>query len=227
MKRPDQRNALAGFEYVHGTYLAPKGGDEAGATPYGYTPEQVQAAVANAQANCSEATHCQVHGDTRYITLPAKYLPIMQPLIDLGAATGTSAVVIPLVDLVALPEQRQFGLDKRETLPRYCRECEVRFVCNGGCPKDRFIQTPDGEPGLNYLCEGYRAFFNHIDQPMRVMAAELRAGRAPANIMHKLAQEEAALQRLFATAGRNEPCPCGSGKKFKQCHGRQGTVLRA
>ncbi|MFV8165001.1 PE-PPE domain-containing protein [Mycobacterium sp. 134] len=94
-------NALAGFEYVHGTYLAPKGNDEAGATPYGYTPEQVQAAVANAQANCSEATHCQVHGDTRYITLPAKYLPIMQPLIDLGAATGTSAVVIPLVDLVS------------------------------------------------------------------------------------------------------------------------------
>ncbi len=61
----------------------------------------MQAAVANAQANCSEATHCQVHGDTRYITLPAKYLPIMQPLIDLGAATGTSAVVIPLVDLVS------------------------------------------------------------------------------------------------------------------------------
>jgi uncharacterized protein len=134
---------------------------------------------------------------------------------------------IPLVDLVALPEQRQFGLDKRETLPRYCRECEVRFVCNGGCPKDRFIQTPDGEPGLNYLCEGYRAFFNHIDRPMRLMAAELRAGRPPANVMHMLGQEEAALQRHFATTGRNEPCPCGSGKKFKQCHGRQGTVFRA
>jgi uncharacterized protein len=131
---------------------------------------------------------------------------------------------IPLVELVALPEQRQFGLDKRETLPRYCRECEVRFVCNGGCPKDRFIQTPDGEPGLNYLCEGYRAFFNHIDRPMQLMAAELRAGRPPANIMHMLAQEEAMLQRQFATAGRNEPCPCGSGKKFKQCHGRQGIV---
>jgi uncharacterized protein len=131
---------------------------------------------------------------------------------------------IPLLDLVALPEQRQFGLDKRETLPRYCRECEVRFVCNGGCPKDRFIQTPDGEPGLNYLCEGYRAFFNHIDRPMQLMAAELRAGRPPANIMHMLAQEEAMLQRQFATTGRNEPCPCGSGKKFKQCHGRQGIV---
>jgi uncharacterized protein len=134
---------------------------------------------------------------------------------------------IPLVELVALPEQRQFGLDKRQTLPRYCRECEVRFVCNGGCPKDRFIETPDGEPGLNYLCSGYRAFFNHIDRPMRLMAAELRAGRPPANIMHMLAQEEAMLQRQFATTGRNEPCPCGSGKKYKQCHGRQGIVLRA
>jgi uncharacterized protein len=59
---------------------------------------------------------------------------------------------------------------------------------------------------------------------MQLMAAELRAGRPPANIMHMLAQEEAMLQRQFATAGRNEPCPCGSGKKFKQCHGRQGIV---
>lgn len=128
---------------------------------------------------------------------------------------------IPLLDLVALPQQRQFGLDKRDTLPDYCRQCEVRFVCNGGCPKDRFILTPGGEPGLNYLCEGYRAFFNHIDRPMRLMAAELRAGRPPANIMGTLAREKAALQRLFASAGRNDPCPCGSGRKFKACHGRR------
>lgn len=96
-------NALAGFEYVHGTYLDPRGDDPETATPYGYTPEQVQAAIANAKANCTAATHCQkVDGsDTYYITLPAKTLPIMQPLLDLGAATGTSAVVIPLVDLVS------------------------------------------------------------------------------------------------------------------------------
>lgn len=128
---------------------------------------------------------------------------------------------IPLLDMVASAEQRQFGLDKRDKLPRYCRECEVRFVCNGGCPKDRFIHTPDGEVGLNYLCTGYRAFFNHIDQPMRIMANELRAGRAPANIVQILAQEERALQQRFAGVGRNDLCPCGSGRKFKACHGKK------
>ena len=128
---------------------------------------------------------------------------------------------IPLIDMVASAEQRQFGLDKRDKLPQYCRACEVRFVCNGGCPKDRFINTPDGEPGLNYLCGGFRAFFNHIDRPMRFMASELHAERPPANIMHVLAQEERALQQRFATAGRNDPCPCGSGRKFKACHGRK------
>ncbi|MED5811603.1 PE-PPE domain-containing protein [Mycolicibacterium sp. 050232] len=96
-------NALAGFQYVHGTYLDPRGDDPATATPYGYTPEQVQAALENAKADCSAETHCQkVDGsDTYYVTLPAKTLPIMQPLLDLGAATGTSAVVVPLVDLVS------------------------------------------------------------------------------------------------------------------------------
>lgn len=94
-------NAVAGFEYVHGTYLAPDGTDPVSATPYGYTPEQVQAAVDNAKADCSEATHCQKQGDTYYITLPAKYLPIMQPALDLGAATGTSALVVPVVNLIS------------------------------------------------------------------------------------------------------------------------------
>lgn len=128
---------------------------------------------------------------------------------------------IPLIDMVASAEQRQFGLDKRDKLPRYCRECEVRFVCNGGCPKDRLLYTPDGEPGLNYLCAGFRAFFNHIDRPMRIMASELRAERAPANIMQILAQEELALQQQFTTVGRNDPCPCGSGRKYKACHGKK------
>jgi uncharacterized protein len=74
---------------------------------------------------------------------------------------------------------------------------------------------------LNYLCDGYKSFFTHIDQPMRRMAAELRAERSPANIMYFLAQEEQELQRRFAHAGRNDPCPCGSGRKFKKCHGSQ------
>jgi len=127
----------------------------------------------------------------------------------------------PLAEMVGSARQRAFGLDKRDTLPRYCRECEVRFVCNGGCPKNRILRTRDGDPGLNYLCAGYKAFFTHVDRPMQIMAAELRAGRPPANVMLHLAQEEAELQRRFAHARRNEPCPCGSGLKFKHCHGRR------
>lgn len=127
---------------------------------------------------------------------------------------------LPLIDMVASEQQRQFGLAKREALPRYCRECEVRFVCNGGCPKDRTLQTPDGEPGLNVLCAGYRAFFNHIDPAMRFMASEWQAGRPPANIMDHLTRQEAEWQRRLASLGRNDSCPCGSGLKLKRCHGR-------
>ena len=130
---------------------------------------------------------------------------------------------IPLVDMVASDFQRQFGLDKRESLPQYCRECDVRFICNGGCPKDRILSTPDGEPGLNYLCDGFKHFFTHIDRPMKLMARELQAQRPPANIMRILAEEEAMMQKRYAAAQRNDPCPCGSGRKYKQCHAR--TVL--
>ena len=72
-----------------------------------------------------------------------------------------------MVELVASPQQRAFGDAKRDTLPRYCLDCEVRFACNGECPKNRFTTTPDGEPGLNYLCAGYKAFFTHVDGLMR------------------------------------------------------------
>lgn len=89
----------------------------------------------------------------------------------------------PLASLVGTSQQRRFGTEKRDALPRYCRECEVRFACNGECPKHRFLTTPDGEPGLNYLCAGYKLFFNHIDPYMKFMAAELRNQRAPANVM--------------------------------------------
>ncbi|MEM7132909.1 MAG: anaerobic sulfatase maturase [Chloroflexota bacterium] len=128
---------------------------------------------------------------------------------------------IPLVEMVAASEQRDFGQHKRDSLPQYCLDCEVRFVCNGGCPKNRFIETPSGEPGLNYLCEGYRAFFNHIDRPMKMMAQALRNGRPTTGIMGFLAQEERQLAQKLATARRNDPCPCGSGRKVKHCHGKK------
>lgn len=79
--------------------------------------------------------------------------------------------------------QLHFGRQKRDALPRQCRECEFLFACNGECPKNRFINDCYGEPGLNYLCEGYRQFFAHVAADMEFMAAELRVGRAPANIM--------------------------------------------
>ncbi|HTN78590.1 MAG TPA: anaerobic sulfatase maturase [Acidimicrobiales bacterium] len=113
----------------------------------------------------------------------------------------------PMVKLIDSPKQRAFGDAKRDSLPRYCRECPVRFACNGECPKNRFTLTPDGEPGLNYLCAGYKAFFTHIDGPMRLMADLLRDGHYADEIM-----------TVLARAPRNEPCPCGSGRKAKACH---------
>jgi len=92
-----------------------------------------------------------------------------------------------LGEMVASEEQKKFGTDKLTTLPQYCRSCEVRFACNGECPKHRFMRTPDGEPGLNYLCAGYRRFFNHVDPAMRTMAELLRRGQPPAKIMEMLA----------------------------------------
>jgi len=85
--------------------------------------------------------------------------------------------------LVDSPTQRQFGEAKSATLPRYCRECPVRFACHGECPKHRFLRTPHGEPGLNYLCAAYRKFFTHIDSAMSTMAALLDNQQAPAAIM--------------------------------------------
>ena len=89
----------------------------------------------------------------------------------------------PIADIINLPFQRKFGEDKKDTLPPYCLDCEVRFVCNGGCPKNRFIDTPNGDPGLNYLCEGYKMFFNHIDAPMKLMAVALENGQTADSII--------------------------------------------
>ncbi len=84
-----------------------------------------------------------------------------------------------MIDLVSSDQQRKFGQDKFDTLPQYCRDCEVLFACYGECPRNRFIHTPDGEPGLNYLCAGYKLFFKHIDHPMRIMAELLRRDATP------------------------------------------------
>ncbi|MFN8192640.1 MAG: SEC-C metal-binding domain-containing protein, partial [Nocardioidaceae bacterium] len=115
-------------------------------------------------------------------------------------------------ELVALPTQRQFGQDKRDSLTQFCLDCDVRFACNGGCPKDRFANSPSGEPRHHYLCPGYLAFFHHVRTPMEAMAELIRRHRAPAGLMEVYAREDAA-------RGRNDPCTCGSGVKWKKCHG--------
>ena len=80
-------------------------------------------------------------------------------------------------DMHESERQEQFGMDKRDRLPKYCLECEFLSVCNGGCPKDRIIDTPDGEPGLNYLCQGYKTFYAHSVPVFKKMARCLDMGR--------------------------------------------------
>ncbi|MGB8031019.1 MAG: anaerobic sulfatase-maturation protein [Terracidiphilus sp.] len=123
----------------------------------------------------------------------------------------------PLKSLVESAQQHDFGEAKESSLPRYCHECDVRFACNGECPKHRFVDAPDGESGLNYLCAGYKMFFRHVDPYMRFMAAELTAHRPPANVMGWTAAQDA--RAKFGNAARNDRCPCGSGRKYKQCCG--------
>jgi len=91
-----------------------------------------------------------------------------------------------ITSMMYSPRQHAFGQAKRQALPRQCRECEWLFACNGGCPKDRFLTTADGEPGLNYLCEGYQRFFRHVAPYMDYMKNELMHQRPPANIMQHL-----------------------------------------
>ena len=84
----------------------------------------------------------------------------------------------PLPDLVKSQRQFDFGIEKRNTLPSFCLQCDVRYACHGECPKHRFLMTPDGKPGLNYLCEGYKMFFQHVEPYMDFMAKELKNKRA-------------------------------------------------
>jgi uncharacterized protein len=118
-----------------------------------------------------------------------------------------------LVDLIDDPRQRAFGRLKQDTLPRYCLECEVLPLCNGGCPKDRIIRTPDGEAGLNYLCAAYKQFFNYC----RPFLAELSSLLHRETIKGQTTTRPAMSPQSHPGIGRNSPCPCGSGKKYKRC----------
>jgi len=117
-----------------------------------------------------------------------------------------------MLKLMASPEQRKFGLDKRDSLTAQCRSCEVRAQCNGGCPKDRFALSRDGEAGQNYLCPGLELFFTRSRHAMQTMAKLLHDGRPPSEVMAITASED-------KRRGPYALCPCGSGRKFKFCHG--------
>ena len=117
-----------------------------------------------------------------------------------------------MLEMVASAQQRKFGDDKRDTLTAQCRECKVRHLCNGGCPKDRFALSRDGEAGHNYLCAGLEQFFMHTGPTFTRMAQLIQQGHAPAEAMEWVAAED-------TKRGPYRPCPCGSGKKFRFCHG--------
>ena len=130
---------------------------------------------------------------------------------------------IPLVELLESPAQREFGQAKLDTLPRYCLECEVREMCNGECPKNRFIQTPDGELGLNYLCAGYKRFFTHCQPFVQEVATQWRREmpelepQVPRKQDDRFRAHRRTHIRTGPKIGRNDPCPCGSGLKYKKC----------
>lgn len=118
-----------------------------------------------------------------------------------------------LVELMADEKLKKFGDAKRDQLPNQCRECEYLRLCRGECPKNRLVATADGEEELNYLCAGYFAYFAHTSASMRLIADLVRAGQPASDVY-----------QVFASAPRNGPCPCGSGRKAKQCHQRVGAT---
>jgi uncharacterized protein len=124
-----------------------------------------------------------------------------------------------MFELVGADEQYRFGQDKYDRLPKYCLECPVLFACNGECPKNRFIIAPDGEPGLNYLCEGYKSFFQRVYKPMQIMAMLMSSGRPASDVMRILNEEEEGLSKVYQNARPKQPCPCGSGMTYRSCHG--------
>lgn len=128
----------------------------------------------------------------------------------------------PLDKLMGSDFQCQFGLNKLELVAQECVDCDVRFACNGDCPKHRFLRTSRGEQKLSYLCPAYKRVFRHMDHYMQVMARMVSSGKEASLTMDYVAEVDR--RTRFKTAKRNDPCPCGSGKKFKKCCGSQGNV---
>ncbi|MCL2045182.1 MAG: anaerobic sulfatase maturase [Oscillospiraceae bacterium] len=116
--------------------------------------------------------------------------------------------------LVDLPFQKSFGNKKSSALTDECRACSWLSVCNGGCPKDRFVTNTDGNHGTNYLCQGLKQFFSYAHPAVSMVTTLSRNRQSPTAIMAYLRNQ---LKEIWKDIGRNDPCPCGSNKKAKQC----------
>ncbi|MGC8463901.1 MAG: anaerobic sulfatase maturase [Acidimicrobiales bacterium] len=136
--------------------------------------------------------------------------------VDLAHRLG-DVRVDDLAGLVDGSVQTSFGAAKRDGLTATCQSCPVLVLCRGGCPKDRFGTSPEGEAGHNVLCAGYLAFFTHARPLLERLATLARRGRPLAGIVDELRVEEADSEAPWRAAGRNDPCPCGSGRKYKHC----------
>ncbi|MCY2927025.1 MAG: anaerobic sulfatase maturase [Planctomycetota bacterium] len=121
---------------------------------------------------CGEAVALEHNGDVYSCD------HFVEPAYLLGNIART-----PLGALVWSAKQRAFGAAKSIALPGPCRTCRFLFTCHGECPKNRVLATPDGQPGLNWLCDGLKAFFEHTERPMRAMADLLHRGRYADEIM--------------------------------------------
>lgn len=113
----------------------------------------------------------------------------------------------PLPSIAKAEPQLSFGHAKRDSLPGYCRNCDVKFACNGECPKHRFATTPDGEPGLNYLCPAYKRFFHHVAPYMEFMGRELVNHRPPARVMEYARWLDAQSRASSAADGLHDTHP--------------------
>ena len=119
-----------------------------------------------------------------------------------------------LLDLYLQPKQQSFGSSKKDSLTAQCRRCPYLSLCGGGCLKDRFALSEDGEPGQYYLCPGLISYFDYA-VPRLKRAMDLSSARkSPDEIMRITTQEERSHYKMIS---RNDPCPCGSGRKFKNC----------
>ena len=116
-----------------------------------------------------------------------------------------------LADVMNGDKQVSFGHSKA-VLPDECIACRYRFFCNGGCPKDRDRENH------NYLCAGLKELFDYADEYVRMAVDLLKQGRKAPEVMKLLREKR---DENWGEVSRNSPCPCGSGRRYKQCCGRQ------